>query len=103
MDWVMARVLEAAHFDAVHVLRDAKLLRLAVLKDDLAAIVADWSGTGQTFDLALSPGDAPAPVDRPHNRGRDGADPKTYRLVEDTHGSREILLESADRAMWWTG
>ena len=90
-----ARALEAAHFKAVHA---AKSLRLAVLKDDLAAIVTASPEAGETFGLALSPGEAPrlwidltiAVVMEP--------DPKIYRLVEDTHGSREILLESADRA-----
>ena len=94
----MARVLEAAHFDAVHALRHAKSLRLVVLKDDLAVIVAASPEVGETFDLALAPGEAPrlridlitAVVMEPG--------PKTYRLVEDAHGSREILLESADRA-----
>jgi hypothetical protein len=93
-----ARLREAVHFDAVHALRDAKSLRLAVLKDELAVIVAASPAAGESFDLAISPGENPrlwidlitSVIMEP--------DPKTYRLIEDTHGGREVLCESADRA-----
>ena len=99
----MARVLEAAHFDAVHALRDAKSLRLVVLKDDLAAIVAASPEAGETFDLALSPDDAPrlwidiitAVVMEPG--------PKTYRLVEVPLAPARFCLKALTGPIWWTG
>lgn len=88
-----ARLAEAAHYDAALNLRDAKSIRLQLLKDDLAAAAAAGH-----FDLALAPGDPPrlwidlitSVVMEP--------DPRTYRLQQDGEAGREILFESSDRA-----
>ena len=69
----LARIAEAAHFDAALDIRDAKTLRLQVLKDDLAPILATNAEAGRIFDLSLVPGEPPKPVDRSDNRGRHGA------------------------------
>ena len=92
-----ARLAEAAHHEAVLALRDGKSLRLQVLKDDLAPIVASSPDVAQAFDLALIPGENPklwidlvtAVVMEPDHR--------TYRLVQDSQAGREMLLETADR------
>jgi hypothetical protein len=92
-----ARVAEAAHFEAVLDIRDAQTLRLQVLKDDLepAAMSEDAK---RYFDLVLLAGDPPRlwidlvgyVVMEPN--------PRTYRLMQDTQSSREILHETTDRA-----
>ena len=93
-----ARAAEAAHFEAVHALSDAKSLRLQILKDELAVIVAASPEAGWAFELALAPGDPPrlwidlitSVVMEP--------DPKTYRLVQHGQSGRDTLFETADRA-----
>jgi hypothetical protein len=93
-----ARLKESAHFEATLDIRDAQTLRLQVLKDDLAPIVASRHESRDFFDLALVAGDPPrlwldfvtSVVMAP--------DPRTYRLIEDGHGGRETLFETQDRA-----
>jgi hypothetical protein len=89
-----ARLAEGAHFEAALQLRDAKSIRLQLLKDDLAPAAA---AGGDIFDLVLVPGDPPrlwidlitSVVMEP--------DPRTYRLQQDRQTAREILFESDDR------
>src|SRR5947209_5006239 len=93
-----ARLKEAAHFEAALDIRDAETLRLQVLKDELAPIVASRREAEDFFDLALVPGDPPrlwldfitSVVMAP--------DPRTFRLIEDSQAGRETLLETQDRA-----
>ncbi len=92
-----ARDKEAAHLDAVQSLRDAKALRLQLLKDELAVIVAASPEARENFDLGLSPTE-------PQRLWIDlitsvvmEPDPRTYRLVEDRHGGRVTLFSSTDR------
>lgn len=93
-----ARIAESAHFEAALDIRDAKTLRLQVLKDDLSPVVASHGEAGRVFDLALVPSEPPrlwidlisSVVMEP--------DPRTYRLIQDTQSGRETLLETANRA-----
>jgi hypothetical protein len=93
----LARIAEGAHFDAALDIRDAKTLRLQVLKDDLAPILASNAEAGRTFDLSLVPGEPPklwidlitAIVMEP--------DPRTYRLIRDTQAGRDVLAETGSR------
>ncbi|MBL8905261.1 MAG: hypothetical protein JNM20_01160 [Rhizobiales bacterium] len=93
----LARIAEAAHFEAALDIRDAKTLRLQVLKDDLAPVIAANAEAGRIFDLSLVPGEPPklwidlitAVVMEP--------DQRTYRLIRDTHSGREIVAETASR------
>jgi hypothetical protein len=88
---------EAAHFEAVLDIRDAQTLRLQVLKDELAPVIAANAEAASFVDLALVPGDPPrlwidlitAVVMAP--------DPRTYRLVQDGPADRQTLLETGDR------
>jgi hypothetical protein len=92
-----ARLAEAAHYEAVLGIKDAKSLRLQVLKDEIAAVIAQSPEAGQLFDLALVPGEPPklwidlitCVVMEP--------DYRTYRLVQDNRAGRDILHETADR------
>ena len=93
-----ARLAEAAHYEAVLGIKDAKSLRLQELKDDIAAVIAHSQEAGRMFDLALVPGEPPklwidlitCVVMEP--------DYRTYRLVQDNQAGRDILFESANRA-----
>jgi hypothetical protein len=94
----LARLREAAQRDAVLALNDARLLRLQVLKSDLDVIVSASTQATEAFDLAIAPGEPPrlwidlitGVVMEP--------DPRTFRLIQDSHGGREVLLETEDRA-----
>lgn len=93
-----ARLAEAAHFEAVMGIKDSKSLRLQVLKDDIAPLIAATPEAANIFDLALVPGEPPRlwvdlisfVVMEP--------DYRTYRLLQDNQGGREALFETADRA-----
>ena len=93
-----ARLAEAAHFEAVLGIKDSKSLRLQVLKDDIAPLIAATPEAANIFDLALVPGEPP-------RLWRDlisfvvmEPDYRTYRLQQDNQGGREALFETADRA-----
>ena len=53
-----ARLAEAAHFEAVLEIKDSKSLRLQVLKDDIAPLIAATPEAAHIFDLALVPANA---------------------------------------------
>jgi hypothetical protein len=93
-----ARVKEAAHFEAALDIRDAQTLRLQVLKDELAPIVASKRDAQDFFALALVPGDPPRLWLDLISSVVMAPNPRTYRLIEDTDRGREILLETTDRA-----
>jgi hypothetical protein len=92
-----ARLAEAAHYESVLGIKDAKSLRLQVLKDELGAVIANSQEARQIFDLALIPGEPPKlwidlitfVVMEP--------DYRTYRLVQDNQAGRDVLHETADR------
>ena len=92
-----ARAAEAAHYEAVYALNDARHLRLQVLKDELSPFFADASALSDTIELVLVPSDPPrlwldlvtSIIMEP--------DPRTYRLVQDRQGTRETLLETENR------
>jgi hypothetical protein len=92
-----ARLAEAAHFEAVLGIRDSKSLRLQVLKEELAPLIAATPEAPKIFDLALVPGEPPrlwidlisSVVMEP--------DYRTYRLVQDNQTGREVLCETTER------
>ena len=93
----LARIAEAAHFDAALDIRDAKTLRLQVLKDDLAPVLAANADAGRFFDLSLVPGEPPKLwVDLVTGVVME-PDPRTYRLIQDTNNGRETLAETTNR------
>lgn len=93
-----ARLAEAAHFEAVLGIRDSKSLRLQILKDELAPIVASNPEASLLFDLALVPGEeARLWIDLISFVVME-PDYRTYRLVQDNQGGRETLFESIERA-----
>jgi hypothetical protein len=93
-----ARLAEAAHFEAVLGIRDSKSLRLQILKDELAPIVASNFEASRLFDLALVPGEGARLWIDLISFVIMEPDYRTYRLVQDNRGGREILFESIERA-----
>jgi hypothetical protein len=93
-----ARIADSAHFEAALDIRDAKTLRLQVLKDDLQPTLAANREMQSLFDLALVPGEPPrlwidlisAVIMEPN--------PRTYRLIQDTQNGRDIVHETENRA-----
>lgn len=79
-------------------LHDSKALRLQLLLDDLAPVVAGSREAALAFDLAVAPGETPklwidlitTVVMEPDHR--------TYRVIEDTANGRQVLHETANRA-----
>lgn len=92
-----ARLSEAAHFEAVLDIRDAQTLRLQVLKDELVPVVKSNPDAASFVDLALVPGDPPRLWIDLITQIVMAPDPRTYRLVQDTPGGRQTLLETGDR------
>lgn len=93
-----ARLAEAAHVEAVLHIRDAKTLRLQILKDDLLPVVSSNPDAARLFDLALVPGDPPRLWVDMISQVVIEPDHQTYRLVQDTRSGREVLFETADRS-----
>lgn len=92
-----ARLAEAAHFEAILGIKDSKSLRLQVLKDDIAPVVAATPEAAQVFDLALVPGEPPRLWIDLISFVEMEPDYRTYRLQQDNQAGREALFESADR------
>lgn len=90
-----ARIAEAAHYDAALLLRDAKTIRLQLLKDDLLPAA---TAAGGFFDLALVPGDPPKLWIDLITHVLIEPDHRTFRLVQDRQAGRDILFETDDRA-----
>jgi hypothetical protein len=91
-----ARQAEAAHHEAVLALQDARALRLQILKDELAPIIAASPEAAAVFDVALVLGDTPRLwIDHISTVVME-PDPRTYRAIQDTAAGREILFETAD-------
>ena len=93
-----ARLAEAAHFEAVLGIKDSKSLRLQVLKDDMAPLIAATPEAANVFDLALVPGEPPRLWIDLISFVEMEPDYRTYRLQQDNQSGREALFETADRA-----
>lgn len=93
----VARLAEAAHFDAALDLRDSKSLRLQLLKDELVPAVQSSPEAAQLFDLALVPGEPPKLWIDLISYVIMEPDHRTYRFLQDRQDAREVLFETAAR------
>jgi hypothetical protein len=91
-----ARIENAEHSAAVADLRAAEIVRLELLADAIAPVLAQAPEDCDLFDLAVSPGERPrlfidcigfVEMDR---------DRRTYRFLQDTRHARIVLCESAE-------
>ena len=92
-----ARAAEAAHFEATFGIRDAKSLRLHVLREDLKPIFAQNPQASELFDLALVPGEAPRLWIDLVSFVEMEPDHRTYRFFIDGEAERTAQFESASR------
>jgi len=93
-----ARLAQATPLDALTGIRDAELLRLQALRDDLAAVVARSSRLEGLTDLALIADDPPKLWIDLVTHVVMAPDPRTYCLLEDRAAGSESLFSSRDRA-----
>lgn len=91
-----ARIENAEHSAALADLRAAEIVRLELLADAIAPVIAQAPEDCDLFDLAVSPGERPrlfidcigfVEMDR---------DRRTYRFLQDTRHARIVLCESAE-------
>jgi hypothetical protein len=92
-----ARLAEAARAEAMSGVNDAQVLRLQVLKDDLAPVASELKGIAGLVDLVLIPGETPRLWIDPVVQVVMAPTPQTYRLIQDVSSGQDILLETADR------
>jgi hypothetical protein len=92
----LATALRRARIAAVADLRAAEIVRLELLADAIAPVLAQAPEDCDLFDLAVSPGERPrlfidcigfVEMDR---------DRRTYRFLQDTRHARIVLCESAE-------
>lgn len=93
-----ARLTEAAHFEAVLDIRDAETLRLVNLKHDVAPAVLASTPTADFVDLAVVPGSPPKLWIDLTSYVVMAPNPQTFRLVQDTRGGQDLILETTDRS-----
>jgi len=91
-----ARMESAEHSAAIADLRAAEIVRLELLADAIAPVLAQAPEDCDLFDLAVSPGERPrlfidcigfVEMDR---------DRRTYRFLQDTRHARIVLCESPE-------
>jgi hypothetical protein len=91
-----ARIAEAAHFEAVLGIRDAKSLRLHALREDLKASLVQNPEAGLLFDLALVPGEAPRLWIDLISFVQMEPDYRTYQFCLDGETERKVQFETSN-------
>jgi hypothetical protein len=91
-----ARLSEAAQLDAVLNLRDARVLRLEALRDAVLPELQGHAEAQSLFDLNVQDGEKPRLWIDLVSSVEMEPDPKTYRLVQQREGRRDVLFETRD-------
>lgn len=91
-----ARIENAEHSAALADLRAAEIVRLELLADALAPVLAQAPEDCDIFDLAVSPGERPRLFIDCIGFVEMERDRRTYRFLQDTRHGRIVLRESAD-------
>ena len=89
-----ARRLEAEHHDAMLAVRDAAMLRLFTLKQEILPYVEAMPEAEGFIDIALVPGHPPRLWIDLSSHVLIAEDGRSWRLVQDTADDREILFET---------
>lgn len=87
---------EADRDDVVIEMRDAERMRLELLANELASVMAEVPADLEIFDFALSSGLKPRFWIDGVSHISMGRDKRTYRFVKDTRNGRIVLAESTD-------
>lgn len=93
-----ARVAEAAHFEAVLGIWDAKSLRLHALREDLMPLLVQAENARELFDLALVAGEAPRLWIDLISFVEMEPDYRTYCFFIDNEKQRNAQFETASRS-----
>ena len=89
-----ARLAEAARFDAVYGLQDAKILRLEALREAVLPALSKNETARQLFELSVFPGVKPRLwIDLVSSVVME-PDPKHYRLVQEQTSGRVVVFET---------
>ena len=91
-----ARIENAEHSTALADLRAAEIVRLEILADALAPVLAQTPPDCDIFDVAVSPGERPRLFIDQIGFIEMDRDRRTYRFLQDTRHGRITLRESAD-------
>jgi hypothetical protein len=91
-----ARVENAEHSAALADLRAAEIVRLEILADALAPVLAQVPPDCDIFDLGVSPGERPRLFIDQIGFVEMERDRRTYRFLQDTRHGRITLRESGD-------
>ncbi len=89
-----ARRLEAEHHDAMLAVRDAAMLRLFTLKQEILPYVEAMPEAEGFIDIALVPGHPPRLWIDLSSHVLIADDGRSWRLVQDTADDREVLFET---------
>ncbi|MCO5063769.1 MAG: hypothetical protein M9924_05060 [Rhizobiaceae bacterium] len=87
---------DADREDVVIELRDAERMRLEILANELASVIAEVPPSIDIFDFAISSGLKPRFWIDGVSHVSMGRDKRTYRFLKDTRNGRIILAESTD-------
>jgi hypothetical protein len=91
-----ARIESAEHATALADLRAAEIVRLEILGDALAPLLAQIPPDCDMFDVAVSPGERPRLFIDQIGFVEMDRDRRTYRFLQDTRHGRITLRESAN-------
>ena len=91
-----ARLAEAARFDAMARVHDARILRLEALRDSVLPELSGWPQLGALFEINIQDGEMPRLWIDLISQVVMEPDPKSYRLLQTTENGRETLLETSD-------
>lgn len=91
-----ARIENAEHSEALADLRAAEIVRLEILADALAPVLAQVPADCDIFDVAVSPGERPRLFIDQIGFVEMDRDRRTYRFLQDTRHGRITLRESPD-------
>ena len=91
-----ARLAEAARFDAIARVHDARVLRLEMLRDSVLPELASSPHLRELFEINMQDGETPRLWIDLISQVVMEPDPKSYRLVQATESGRETLFETRD-------
>ncbi len=90
------KLAEAERADVVVELREAERVRLELVLQKLAGVIAELPADEEQFELAILPGQTPRLWVDVTGFVVMGRDKRTYRFLKDTRYGRVVLAESTD-------
>ncbi|MFV2092824.1 MAG: hypothetical protein ACC634_07040 [Hyphomicrobiales bacterium] len=91
-----ARLAQSVHTDVIVDLREAEIARLEILAGELAPVVAELPSASDMFDCSVVTGATPRLWVDMLGYVEMARDKRTYRMVCEMRGGRQLLLETAN-------